>query len=326
MKLFRTIGAVLFVCGTLLGPAPASAQNEGLNVQQWLNRPGVRLLAVEFYATWCKPCMKAVPKWKALHEKYADEGLRLVVVATRDPKGQCLNPGWNPDEVICDIDGRLADAMNVGGALPAAFLWNWRGNLLVRRGHVKEVSKSVKRELQTLPRLALEPPQGRHKAKLESMQAFVQTKLMETDKLTVVAGAEAKRMLTQVRRKSHNLTYSEKTRCKLGEAMAANSVLRTHLIKISGKPHLNLQLYSAEKNCLTASSMARWNTRRPHVTAAEAVSGLIDNLRVSLQMPTTGSARTTITEKTIDAAPTEAWNPEAAGGGMGFVYENTEES
>ena len=82
--------AKAFLLATLALPAvfmPSLAHaDDTLDVQSWLNRPGVRLLAVEFYATWCKPCMKAVPRWKALHEKYADEGLRLVVVATRDPR------------------------------------------------------------------------------------------------------------------------------------------------------------------------------------------------------------------------------------------------
>jgi len=117
----------------------SSRAGDGLDVRAWLQRPGVRLLAVEFYATWCKPCMKAVPRWRELHERYRDQGLRLVVVATRDPSGQCVNPGWNPDDIICDTEGNLANAMRVGDALPAAFLWSWRGHLLVRRGHVSEV-------------------------------------------------------------------------------------------------------------------------------------------------------------------------------------------
>jgi thiol-disulfide isomerase/thioredoxin len=58
---------------------PAFA-GESLDVRDWLSRPGVKLLTVEFYASWCGPCKKAVPQWKALHEKYRDQGLQLVVV------------------------------------------------------------------------------------------------------------------------------------------------------------------------------------------------------------------------------------------------------
>ena len=112
---------------------PAIAGDE-LDVKDWLSRPGVKLLAVEFYATWCGPCKKAVPQWKALHEKYRDQGLRLVVVSVQDPNGACARPGWNPDDAICDTEGWLAEAWGVGDSLPAAFLWSWRGPLLERAG------------------------------------------------------------------------------------------------------------------------------------------------------------------------------------------------
>ncbi len=113
---------------------------EELDIKDWLSRPGVKLVAVEFYASWCGPCKKAVPQWKALHEKYRDQGLRLVVVSVQDPDGACINPGWNPDDVVCDAEGRLAEAWAVGDRLPAAFLWSWRGPLLVRKGHINEVA------------------------------------------------------------------------------------------------------------------------------------------------------------------------------------------
>ena len=106
---------------SLLIARPAFA-GDGLDVKDWLSRPGVKLLAVEFYASWCGPCKKAVPQWKRLHEKYRDHGLRLVVVSVQDPDGACVNPGWNPDDVVCDAEGRLAEAWGVGDKLPAAFL------------------------------------------------------------------------------------------------------------------------------------------------------------------------------------------------------------
>lgn len=55
-----------------------------MDLKGWLGQSGVKLVAVEFYATWCKPCMKVVPKWKALHEKYRARGLRLIVVSVQD--------------------------------------------------------------------------------------------------------------------------------------------------------------------------------------------------------------------------------------------------
>src|SRR5687767_1466197 len=103
----RTGAVVLFA---LFGVAsPVAHAGQGLDIDAWLTKPGVRLVAVEFYATWCKPCMDAVPRWKALHEKYRGQGLRLVVVASQDPKAGCVSPGWSPDDIVCDDEGTLTE-------------------------------------------------------------------------------------------------------------------------------------------------------------------------------------------------------------------------
>ena len=82
------------------------------------------MVAVEFYATWCKPCMDAMPRWKQLQEKYYDAGLRVIVVNVQDPEGACQSIGFVPDEFICDLDGRIERSFGVNGRLPSAFLWS----------------------------------------------------------------------------------------------------------------------------------------------------------------------------------------------------------
>ena len=111
-------------------------------VSSLLERSGVKMAAVEFYATWCKPCMEAVPRWKALHDKYRAQGLRLIVINTQDPNGACTAPGWAPDELVCDLEGHVAEAMKVG-TLPSAFLYSLQGNTLVKRGHIDEVEREI---------------------------------------------------------------------------------------------------------------------------------------------------------------------------------------
>ena len=118
-----------FLSAWLLGAllTTTAQASDTFDVKSTLNRPGVRLVAVEFYATWCKPCMEAIPRWKALHEKYRDQGLRLIVVNSRDPDGACTVANWTPDEVVCDLEGHIADSFGVEN-LPSAFLWSWQGN------------------------------------------------------------------------------------------------------------------------------------------------------------------------------------------------------
>ena len=315
MRIKRALGIGLAV-GMMLTMAPEARSAGGLDVDAWIARPGVRLVAVEFYATWCKPCMAAVPRWKALHEKYRDEGLRLIVVSTRDPKGACVNPGWNPDDVVCDIDGNVADAMNVGNSLPAAFLWSWRGQLLVRRGHVDEVEDAIKKELASLPRVVLDKDEGKLDKRTREVQSMLRAELARTRKVTVVAGKAERKALAALRKRSHDPRFSDQSKCKLGEELAPNSLLKMSWVKVGTGHRLGLTLLSAESGCLTASSSVSWNKKAPETSVAEAVAELIQALKVPLQMPQGGGAvAAAITERKIGGGD-DGWTAGEEGGDL----------
>lgn len=277
--------------GLLLSASPSRAQ--ALDIKEWLRRPGVRLVVVEFYATWCKPCMAAVPKWKALHERYRNDGLRLIVVNTQDPDGRCVSPGWNPNESVCDEEGLLSRQWGGGKqlSLPSAFLWSWQGNLLTQRGHVGEVEQAVRDYLRTMPRVAIEVAEGTDKALLRGL---VRSKIAETGKIQVAAGLEERSLLGEIRKRSRDPRYSDKSACKPGEEMAANSLLRVKVAG-SGSPRLFLELQNAETGCLSAAGSAAWNKLKPSVSVAEAVDRLLSRLRRErIQLPGAASVRTAL--------------------------------
>ncbi len=39
-----------------------------------------KLVLVEFWATWCAPCVGAIPRLRELHEEFADQGLVIISV------------------------------------------------------------------------------------------------------------------------------------------------------------------------------------------------------------------------------------------------------
>jgi len=278
----------------------------GLDVKDWLSRPGVKLLAVEFYATWCSPCKEAVPKWKALHEKYRHQGLRLVVVSVQDPDGSCVNPGWNPDDVVCDAEGHLADAWALGGKLPAAFLWSWRGPLLVRKGHVEEVESQVKAELARLPRVTLDEDMD------SSVRQMVRTELARTGKVEVIAGKEEEQALEDIRQTSRDLQFADLSSCKMGQRLAANSLLKSSFVKAGDGKRLLVQLFSAETGCLNASAGVYWNEEMPDMSIAEVVAELVNNLRATVDLPG-GTAPRTIEERSF-AQKSESWSMDVQAG------------
>ncbi|MFG0267142.1 MAG: redoxin domain-containing protein [Rhodopirellula sp. JB055] len=71
---------------TIGSPAPT------LDIEHWVGEspepisefePG-KVYVVEFWATWCGPCLYSMPHLAELQSKYADQGVRIVSVSTED--------------------------------------------------------------------------------------------------------------------------------------------------------------------------------------------------------------------------------------------------
>ena len=60
-------------------------QGERVNLTTLLAKGPVLL---DFWATYCKPCIKAMPKLQKIHEKYGKSGLTVLGVNVDGPRGQ----------------------------------------------------------------------------------------------------------------------------------------------------------------------------------------------------------------------------------------------
>ena len=242
-----------------------------------LRKPGVKLVAVDFYATWCEPCNAAIPKWKKLQEKYGDKGFELIVVSVQS-EGSCSQPPqWNPDKIVCDYDGDIADAWHANN-LPQAFLWSWQGNLLVAHGGVDNVAAAIEKYFKNIPRVYVE--EGNDK----NLYNMVRSELAKKSKIEIVASDKERAKLAELRKKSSGLNYDQKLQCKLGEEVSANSRLVISKQKRGKKNALVLELFSVEKGCLTASGTATIRGN-PEQEVAEAVYTLLKNLLGDVKMP-----------------------------------------
>jgi len=298
--------------GGLLLTAPRSADAwSSLDLKGWLNQPGVKLVAVEFYATWCKPCMKAVPKWKALHEKYRARGLRLIVVSVQD-QGTCANPDWSPDAVICDEDGVIQSQWKAD-SLPQAFLWSWQGNLLAAHAGADQVEAAVEKFYTSSPRILVGDPVAADGGKLAdggALRGMIRSELARAGKFDLVASEAEKAELRKLRKEGYGGAYDEKTRCKLGREVSANSHLKATL-REGKKPRLILELFSVEDGCLGASAKAPVVEGDLDAAVVDAVGQLVRMLAGDVVFPggPAGPATVRITETNIGEKP-EDWNPD----------------
>ena len=235
--------------------SPASA-GETLNVQEWLARPGVRLVAVEFYATWCKPCMEAMPRWKALKEKYASQGLRVIVVNTQDPDGGCRALPFVPDETVCDLEGHVADSFKLQGKLPAAYLWSWQGNLLVSKGHIDQVEKAVTEYLEQAPRVVVEAAGD---VPLE-VSTLIRERLSDEGKVLVLAGGAEHAAIEAAKKAAQGAAYDERLACEIGKEVPPNTLLKVNRVAQGQSAYINLSLYDLRGGCLLAAASTEWST------------------------------------------------------------------
>lgn len=236
----------------------------------------MRLVAVELYASWCKPCVEAAPRWEALARDYRDAGLRVVLVATEDPGG-CESPPWRADHLVCDRDGSVAAQLGADGRLPAAYLYSWRGETLVGDGHIDEVEAAIGRFYRAMPRVHVEARTVDPSANVtpETLVGLVRGELSRSNKMMVVATPEERARLDRIAAESLRAGYDDSLQCEIGRALSANSLLEVWLSSSgAAEPSLQLLLFSAERGCLVSSGLAPWNAERPEASVRRAVAAL----------------------------------------------------
>ncbi len=301
--------AGLLAAASLFVGAASAVAGEGLDIKEMLGQPGVKLVVVEFYATWCTPCMEAVPKWKALHEKYEQDGLRFIVIAVQDAENGCVNPGWAPDRVICDDEGTMMKRFGAEG-LPAAYLWSWQGHMLAKAEHVDEVEAKIKAWMRRAPRVDVEVGSVVRGAGVtkRSLLSSVRTALQTNGKLVVVATARERKKLRNLMRRSMSASADESLACEVGKEVSANSLLKASITGRGRRKRLQLKLLSAERGCLVASGTATWNAKNPGLSISEATAKLLTKLRLPVpQYPWVGSASSVMSTPRMStpAAPAE---------------------
>ena len=166
MRTFALALVLAFVVGTL----PARAEEEAKKgpfpdfTLKSLDGKDVRLkdllghgpVLIDFWATWCKPCLKAIPYWEALAKKHKD--LTVVLVNADDSKtvdkvkGLVKKESWG-STVLLDTDGTLQRKSGLVNC-PETYLLDSKGQIALfhagfRAGDENDVEKRLTSLLDT---------------------------------------------------------------------------------------------------------------------------------------------------------------------------------
>jgi thiol-disulfide isomerase/thioredoxin len=96
-----------------------------------------QIVYVDFWASWCAPCLRSLPEIHTLYEKYKDQGFEVVAITIDDPVEDALEFLDDMEtplsyHVVLDLTAEIMDQYGVVG-MPTSFLIDREG--IVRKVH-----------------------------------------------------------------------------------------------------------------------------------------------------------------------------------------------
>lgn len=135
MRHFYTLIAILFLFPTLL-----FADLETLDEISFTTDNGIikgdslkgQLVYVDFWASWCKPCLKSFPWMNKMQEQHKDKGFKIIAVNVdkdRSLIGKFLDKAPADFTIAYDEDAELAEIFYVKG-MPTSYIFDRNGKLV----------------------------------------------------------------------------------------------------------------------------------------------------------------------------------------------------
>ncbi|MFC0876726.1 TlpA disulfide reductase family protein [Saccharicrinis sp. FJH2] len=154
------MGKLLIVLFLFLFTAQIRAQNVDIEMKstdnKWVNlqdQLGEKLTIIDFWATWCKPCLNAMPKINSIYESYKNKGVNVIGISVDSPRNHSkvkplLSSLKITYPVLFDMDEDLKNELNVS-VMPTLCILNSEGKLIyTHEGFTPGDEEKIKEEIE----------------------------------------------------------------------------------------------------------------------------------------------------------------------------------
>ncbi len=118
---------------------------------------GNDLIILDFWATWCKPCMRELPHINKIYEEFKDKGLKVYAISVDDAKSKSkIKPAIKRYKftfpVLLDPDNKVVRKYSANSTVPFLMIIGKDGNVIrefsgYKSGDEKIVRKIIEEQL-----------------------------------------------------------------------------------------------------------------------------------------------------------------------------------
>lgn len=114
---------------------------------------GEKLTILDFWATWCKPCNKAIPELNKIYLKYKDKGVNLIGINCDGPRSVAkVAPLCKTLQIeypiLLDMNTELMNGLNLS-AYPSLLILNSQGKIVwIHEGYVPGDELIIQKEIE----------------------------------------------------------------------------------------------------------------------------------------------------------------------------------